>query len=75
MKNEFKVGDLVSAREERLWGPSPSVEFILEFRTHDALLSDIEVEQDQAKVMWVNGQHYWCPCYMLKLKQTKGNCK
>ena len=63
MNNEFEVGDLVSAHDD-LWAPGSSIGFITELRT---LIVDND-EKDQAKVMWVNGQHYWCPCYTLKCK-------
>lgn len=57
----MKVGDLVCATDD-LWAPEPSIGFISELRT---TLTEAG-ECAQAKVMWVNGQHYWCLCEILK---------
>ena len=67
MNNEFEIGDLVSG--ESIHGATQMrlIGFISELRT---TLTE-NGEYAQAKVMWVNGQHYWCPCYTLKLKQCK----
>lgn len=63
MNNEFKVGDLVTMNERRaalMVGPPTGVGFITEFGE--------SASGRLAKVMWVNGEHYFCHPNILKLR-------